>query len=105
MVHYSNNLRVILEAMTRSIGYTMMCEVKPIGDLGVNITDEKFFTEGIKAFIEYILRVCPSAQGIKGVKAFLPADTLNKVVSMSAKPTLSAHGDKFFRGVNYSLIY
>ena len=34
----------------------MMCEIKPTGDLGINISEEKVFIDSLKAFIENILK-------------------------------------------------
>jgi len=56
-----------------------MCEVRPSGDLGNNILDEKSFMDGVKAFIEYVLKK-------NGYKTYLPPDTFSKIGSFSSKP-------------------
>ena len=68
-----------MESMNSNITYLMMCEVRPSGDLGNNILDEKSFMDGGKAFIEYILKK-------NGYKTYLPPDIFSKIGSFSSKP-------------------
>ena len=61
-----------MESISKNYSYNMMCEIKPTGDLGINIYEEKVFIDSLKAFIENILKQ-------KGHKAFLPLDTFTKI--------------------------
>jgi hypothetical protein len=64
-----------METINKNLTYNIICEIKPTGDLGVNIADEKLFTDGVKSFIESVLKK-------EGYKVFLPSDTLTKIASL-----------------------
>jgi hypothetical protein len=80
-----------MESLSKHYTYSLLSEVKPLGDLGVNINDEKIYLDGIKIFIEEYLK--QNQQRI-----FLPSDTFARIISSSAKQSMAVHGDKLFKG-------
>ena len=46
-----------MDGLNRNSTYSLISEVKPLGDLGVNINDEKIYLEGVKLMVEEGLKL------------------------------------------------
>lgn len=67
-----------MDGLNKNTTYSLMSEVKPLGDLGVNINDEKIYLEGIKLMVEEALKQTQQ-------KVFFPSDTFSRIISSSVK--------------------
>jgi hypothetical protein len=45
-----------MENLHKSSTYNALCDLKPVGDLGINISEEKAFLDGLKLMVEDVLR-------------------------------------------------